>query len=220
MQIGTCGWSYLPKKYVNPGQSRLVAYAKIFSIAEITSTFYRLPKTSTARAWRKEVNEVNPDFEFTVKVPKLITHVSNFSDKQTWQKIKDIGEALDAKVMVFQTPKSFKDTAANLKRLRGFFKFAKGFKFALEPRGWSRETIEKVLSELDLVHIVDPFSEKPLKQKFNYYRLHGKGNIMYRYRFKDDDLQFLKKKMKKDDYLLFNNIFMYDDAMRMMELVK
>lgn len=166
------------------------------------------------------MDEVNPDFEFTVKVPKLITHVSNFSDTATWEKIRDIGEALNAKVMVFQTPTSFKDTPTHLKRLRDFFKIAKGFKFALEPRGWSRDTIEKLFPQLGLVHIVDPFSDKPLKQKFNYYRLHGKGNIMYRYRFKDEDLDFLKKKLKRGDYLLFNNIFMYDDAMRMMELVK
>jgi len=220
VRIGTCGWSYLPKKYVSPGESRLVAYAKIFNVAEINSTFYRLPKTSTARAWRKEVDEVNPDFEFTVKVPKLITHVSNFSDTKTWEKIKAIGEALDAKVMVFQTPKSFGETQDNIKRMKEFFKTAKGFKFALEPRGWSRETIEKLFPKLGLIHIVDPFKENPVKQKFNYYRLHGRGNIMYRYRFKDEDLQFLKKRLVRGDYLLFNNIFMYDDAMRMMELVK
>ncbi|MBR9680619.1 MAG: DUF72 domain-containing protein [Candidatus Altiarchaeota archaeon] len=220
MQIGTCGWSYLPKKFVSPGMSRLTAYAKIFDSVEITSTFYQMPKTSTARAWRKEVDAVNPNFEFSVKIPKLITHVSNFSDQGTWEKIKDIAEALRAKVLVFQTPKTFAETKANIKRLSDFFKKIDGFEFALEPRGWSRETIETLLPELGLKHIVDPFSEKPIKQKFNYYRLHGRGNIMYRYRFKEDDLDFLKKRMKKKDYLRFNNIFMYDDAMRMIELVK
>jgi uncharacterized protein YecE (DUF72 family) len=220
MQIGTCGWSYLPKKYVEPGQSRLVAYSKIFDVAEITSTFNRMPKTSTARAWRKDVDEVNPKFEFTVKVPKLITHVSNFSDLATWEKIKDIGEALKAKVMVFQTPPNFKDTEENIKRVRDFFQSVEGFTYAMEARGWKRDTIEKVFPELGLVHVVDPFGGKAIKQKFDYYRLHGKGEIMYRYRFKDEDLQFLKKRMGKKDYLLFNNIFMYDDAMRMLELVK
>lgn len=220
MQIGTCGWSYLPKKYVNPGESRLAAYAKIFDMVEITSTFYQMPKTSTARAWRKEVDALNPDFEFSVKIPKLITHVSNFSDEGTWEKIRDIAEALRAKVLVFQTPKTFKETKENLKRLEDFFNKVEGFSFALEPRGWSKETIETIFPKHNITHIVDPFSETPIKQKFNYYRLHGRGNIMYRYRFKDDDLEFLKKKIKKKDYLLFNNIFMYDDAMRMIDLVK
>ena len=220
MNIGTCGWSYLPKKFVSPGMSRLVAYAKVFDVVEITSTFYQLPKTSTARAWRKEVDKVNPNFEFTVKVPKLISHVSNFTDMGTWEKIRDIGEALKAKVMVFQTPKSFKETKINIKKMKNFFGSIKGFNFALEARGWSKESVEKVFPKIGLIQIVDPFSYDPIKQKFNYYRLHGKGEIMYRYRFKDDDLAFLKTKMKKGNYLMFNNIFMYDDSLRMKELVK
>ena len=220
MNIGTCGWSYLPKKFVSPGMSRLVAYAKVFDVVEITSTFYQLPKTSTARAWRKEVDKVNPNFEFTVKVPKLISHVSNFTDMGTWEKIRDIGEALKAKVMVFQTPKSFKETDINIKKMKNFFGSIKGFHFALEARGWSKETVEKVFPKIGLIQIVDPFSHAPIKQKFNYYRLHGKGEIMYRYRFKPEDLDFLKSKMKKNYYLMFNNIFMYDDSLRMKELVK
>ncbi len=220
VRIGTSGWSYLPKKLVSPGESRLTAYARIFNVAEVNSTFYQMPKTSTARAWRKEADAVNRDFEFTVKVPKLITHVSGFTDLATWEKIKAIGEALGAKIMVFQTPPNFKDTPENVERVRKFFSQAEGFMFAVEPRGWSRETVEEVFPELGLIHIVDPFKEKPIKQKVNYYRLHGRGKIMYRYRFKDEDLAFLKKTIKKRDYLLFNNIFMYDDAMKMMELVK
>ena len=220
MPIGTCGWSYLPKKFVEPGESRLRAYAKIFNVAEINSTFYQLPKTSTARAWRKEVDSVNDKFEFTVKVPKLITHISGFSDTKTWEKICDIGEALHAKIMVFQTPTSFKDNKQNLAKVKKFFKQAKGFKFVMEPREWKLETIEKVFPEIGLIHVTDPFKDAHIKQKFNYYRMHGKGKIMYRYRFKDDDLAFLKKNMSSKDYIFFNNIFMYDDAMRMMELMK
>jgi len=220
MHIGTSGWSYLPKKYVEVGQSRLVAYSKIFDIAEVKSTFTHLPKTSTARAWRKDVDEVNEDFQFTVKAPKLITHVSNFSDMDTWEKVNDIGEALRAEVIIFQTPNNFGDSKENVKRVSDFFGSIEGFRCAVEPRGWGRDTIEKVFPELGLIHIVDPFSGDPIEQDFNYYRLHGKGKIMYRYRFKDKDLKFLKGKMSKGDYLLFNNIFMYDDAMRMLELVK
>jgi uncharacterized protein YecE (DUF72 family) len=220
VHIGTCGWSYLPKKYVLPGESRLTAYAKLFDIVEINSTFYQLPKTSTARAWRKEVDAVNPKFEFTVKASKLITHVSNFSDTATWDKINEIGQALGAKVMVFQTPPTFKETPENVKKLKDFFSTVEGFRFALEPRGWSEGIIQKVFPDLGLIHIVDPFTAPPIKQPFNYYRLHGKGRIMYRYRFKDEDLEFLKKKMKKNYYLMFNNIFMYDDALRMRKLVK
>lgn len=220
MKIGTCGWSYLPKKHVETGESRLRAYSKIFDAAEVDSTFHHLPKTSTARAWRKDVDEVNEDFEFTVKVPKLITHISGFSDMKSWEKVKDIGKELRAKTLVFQTPESLTDSADHVQLVRDFFESVEGFQFAMEPRGWKRDIIERVFPELGLIHITDPFRAAPIDQDFNYYRMHGKGEIKYRYRFKDEDLSFLKGKLKKDDYLFFNNIFMYDDAMRMMELVK
>ena len=39
-----------------------MAYARLFPVAEVNSTFYALPKTSTARAWRKSVDEVRKSF--------------------------------------------------------------------------------------------------------------------------------------------------------------
>ena len=221
MKIGCAGWGYLPKKFVKPGESRLVAYARLFPVAEVNSTFYALPKTSTARAWRRSVDEVNKDFEFTVKVSKLITHVSHFTDFETWEKMKAIAKELRASFLLFQTPKTFKDTPENIEKFRNFFEsIGKDFRYAAELRGWSRESIEKVLPELGIVHVVDPFKEKPIEQEVNYYRLHGLGSIMYRYRFKDEDLEKLKGIVKSGDYVIFNNIFMYDDAMRFMEMVK
>ena len=220
MKIGTSGWSYLPKKFVSPGESRLTAYAKIFPVAEVNSTFYALPKTSTARAWRKEVDSVNKEFEFTVKVPKLITHISYFSDFKTWEKIKAIGEALRAKILIFQTPPTFKDTEENINRVKNFFSSINAdFKFAIECRGWKKETIEKIFPEIGLIQIVDPFTEKPIEQEINYYKLQGMGAIAHRYRFKDNDLQKLKEMVKEGDYVIFNNVFMYDDAMKFMELM-
>ncbi|MBR9681586.1 MAG: DUF72 domain-containing protein [Candidatus Altiarchaeota archaeon] len=221
MAIGCCGWSYLPKKFVSPGESRLIAYARLYSLVEVTSTFAQLPKTSTGRAWRKEVDEVNPNFEFAVKLPKLITHVSHFTDMETWEKIKSIGEALNAKIMVARAPRNFTDKKENVRKVSNFAEsIGKKFKLALEVPDWKRETIEKLFPELGLIHIVNPFEEEPIKQKLNYYHLNGRGETMYRYRFKVEDLELLKKKINKKDYALFNNIFLYEDSMRFMELSK
>ena len=221
MKIGCAGWGYLPKKFVKPGESRLVAYARLFSVAEVNSTFYALPKTSTARAWRKSVDEVNKTFEFTVKVPKLITHVSRFTDFNTWERIREIAKELRARVLLFQTPRSFQDSEENVKKFVNFFStIGKDFMYAGEMRGWKRETIQKIFPELGIIHVVDPLKEKPIEQQRNYYRLHGLGRIMYRYRFTDEDLNRLKGIVEKNDYVIFNNIFMYDDAMRFMEMVR
>ncbi len=167
------------------------------------------------------MDEVNPKFEFAVKLPKLITHVSHFTDLGTWEKIKSIGEALDAKIMVARIPRNFTDKAVNIKKIEDFMgSVGRKFKIGLEAPEWKRETIEKVFSELDIIHIVNPFEEKPIKQKTNYYHLNGIGATMYRYRFKDADLERLKGMVKKKDYVLFNNIFLYEDSMRFMELSK
>ncbi|HDR53787.1 MAG TPA: DUF72 domain-containing protein [archaeon] len=219
--IGCCGWSYLPKKFVEPGESRLTAYAKIFSLVEVTSTFAQLPKTSTGRAWRKEVNEVNPKFEFTIRLPKLITHVSHFSDKGTWEKIRGIADALDAKIMVARAPRNFADNPENLRRVQEFVEgMGKKYKLAMEVPEWPRATVEKFFSKLGIIHLVNPFEGKPIKQAQNYYHLNGRGPSMYRYRFKAPDMEELKAMTKKKDYVLFNNIFLYEDSMRFMEVTK
>ena len=111
--------------------------------------------------------------------------------------------------------------AVNIKKIEDFMgSVGRKFKIGLEAPEWKRETIEKVFSELDIIHIVNPFEEKPIKQKTNYYHLNGIGATMYRYRFKDADLERLKGMVKKKDYVLFNNIFLYEDSMRFMELSK
>ena len=57
------------------------------------------------------------------------------------------------------------------------------------------------------------------KEKIAYIRLHGFGKpSMYNYRFSKGELQEINKKIQKlgtvQTYVLFNNIYMYDDALR------
>ena len=69
----------------------------------------------------------------------------------------------------------------------------------------------------------DPVSEHPI----SYIRLHGvgKGEVNYRYKYTDEDLQKLKEKTKileaqgKEVYVLFNNVYMAEDAKRFIELI-
>ncbi len=198
-----------------------MAYAMLFDVVEVNTTFYHFPKPSTARAWRKEVDEIKKDFEFTLKAHKMITHISAFTDFESWEKIKRLAEELRARIILFQTPKTFKDTPENVEKVKNFFSSISGkFIYAMEARGWSRATVEKVFPELGLIHVVDPFKEQPIEQEFNYYRLHGLGPVMYRYRFTEEDLKKLKEIVKPKDYVFFNNVFMYEDAKRFLELIK
>ena len=74
VMMGTSGWSY--KEWVGPfytkeDKSFLRAYSRVFSTAEIDSTFYRYPSKGMVMGWTR----YSPDgFVFTAKLPKLITH--------------------------------------------------------------------------------------------------------------------------------------------------
>jgi uncharacterized protein YecE (DUF72 family) len=82
------------------------------------------------------------------------------------------------------------------------------------------------MSELDVIHIVDIFRNTPCIQETSYIRLHGigGGEVNYRYKYKDEDLNILKEKIfnlsSKEIYVLFNNVYMFDDAIRFKEILR
>jgi|Deesub1362B_J571_1020462.scaffolds.fasta_scaffold00041_103 uncharacterized protein YecE (DUF72 family) len=229
MKVGCCGWNGFKGR--KEGMSVLQSYAEVFEIVEVNSTFYKLPRISTCEKWRREVDEVNEEFEFTVKANKAITHEDRFSSTRSieiFEEMRKICEALRSKILLLQTPPSFRATEESIRNFREFLKMTErnGLKIAVELRhkSWDDEILKPLLEEFSLIHCVDPFSRDPLMGEPAYFRLHGSppGEKMYRYRYTDYDLQFLKKKIEeyKNSYTFFNNIFMYEDAKRFLELVR
>lgn len=235
MFVGTCGWSYLDAKRMfgegwrNAFKSKLQAYASLFDVVEVNSTFYKLPREETAKKWLREAREVNRSFEFTVKVWKRITHELGFAEGslEAYEEFKPIAVALDASILLFQTPASFKPTEENIRRLKDFFSsISQDFNFVFEVRGkeWKDEIVGSLFSDLGLVHVVDPFRRSPaIRTDFHYFRLHGSppGKRMYRYKYTREDLEFLKRKVAQFEpcYVMFNNIFMYEDALSFKKLL-
>jgi uncharacterized protein YecE (DUF72 family) len=108
----------------------------------------------------------------------------------------------------------------------------KDLTLAWEPRGesWSDEKVKQLCEELYLTHCVDPFAKNPVfttSPKIAYFRLHGSppGKAQYRYRYTDQDLRWLAKKVKDLEangltvYCLFNNVSMGEDANRLTRLI-
>ncbi len=233
LKIGCCGFPVSKKRYYRE-----------FGVVEIQQTFYQPPEVSLAEKWRREAPE---GFEFTLKAWQLITHdpksptykrlkqkipedeKRNYGSfkctdevMSAWEKTKEIARALEARIIVFQCPPGFEPTDENKKNLQSFFSSIErdGYIFAWEPRGrWVREDIEPICKDLDLVHVVDPFKSSPLYGKIAYYRLHGIGG--YRYRYTKGDLERLKGFIKKgkDCYFMFNNVYMFDDALEFKKLI-
>jgi len=230
IKIGCCGWSYLRPADVVETQDwraryphKLALYAAYFDLVEVNSTFYRLPRVKTSARWFELARAVNPEFEFVVKVPQEITHRDRFASERSiaaYSRTAEIADALGAKILLFQTPTSFRPTRENIAHLRAFFEKVDrhGRRFAFEPRGWDERSVRTVL-DLKLIHVTDPFSRPPLTSGTAYLRLHGTppGERMYRYDYTETDLRRLAEMISSLDagevYLLFNNDHMYANAL-------
>ncbi len=239
IKVGTCGFS------AKGGRKR---YYEYFKVVEIQDTFYRLIKPKTAIRWRNQAPE---GFEFAIKAWQGITHptssptwrkanVKVSSEKRdkygffkpteevfkAWEYVKKIAEILKAKVIIFQTPPSFRCTEENIRNMRFFFENIDRGSLLLgwEPRGtWynHQEVLKEILDKLDIIHVVDPLRHSPLRIPGTaYFRLHGLGGreVNYRYKYTESDLKYLKSiilSLENVDevYVMFNNVYMFDDAL-------
>jgi uncharacterized protein YecE (DUF72 family) len=150
---------------------------------------------------------------------------------EAWGKTRDIAQILKAKVIVFQCPAKFTPSTENIENMRYFLaNIDRGdFTFAWEPRGeWSDNVITTLCQDLDLVHCVDPLESKAaygpritpeqIRGGVKYFRLHGGRD--YRHQYSDAELARLRELSNGETYILFNNITMYDDALRFKQLIQ
>ena len=230
IRVGCCGFPCAQDKYF-----------KSFKVVEIQKTFYSLPRLEIVKKWREKAPG---DFEFTIKAPQLITHLATSPTyrklklkmkneklenygffKQTeevysaWEELTRIAQILESKIILFQSPASFQPTHENKKNMREFLKKIRREDLVLvwEPRGeWKDNQIRGLCAELNLIHCVDPFSRDPVFGGLNYFRLHGKGG--YRYRYSKAELrELLKKCIKPLNYVMFNNLYMFDNALEFLK---
>lgn len=239
--VGTCGFS----------KARRLIYRDL-DVVEVQQTFYDPRPPESFRKYRVEAPA---GFEFTVKAWMLITHPYNprlwrrlkaevpgdksryggFQDTReiwwAWEQTRKAADALDAKVIVFQTPASFRYTKDNLERVRSFFSRIRGeYVIAWEPRGdWWTSGLEDLaaLAGEGIIIVGDYLRGRlpPRPMEIAYTRLHGLGGkeVNYRYKYTDEDLERLWSIIEGLDsqiiYVLFNNIYSYDDAVRFKKLL-
>jgi uncharacterized protein YecE (DUF72 family) len=208
-------------------------YQETFGLVELNTTFYSYPKMPTVAKWREKAPE---NFEFTVKAHQDISHKFKFKSEpsiKAFEQMKQICKALRARILLIQTPGSFKpdklrDTQEFLSKIN-----REGLTVVWETRGpsWDephmRERLAKLLRELDVPHVTDPFKAMPTyTSDLAYFRLHGLGERMYYYQYSDAEFKRLHKLIEpleaegKQIYLLFNNLSMFDDALRFMHYLE
>jgi len=235
--VGCCGWAEAQARYFSH-----------FPVIEIQSTFYQPPDLAVAERWKLRAPL---GFRFNLKAWQLITHppssptyrrlkhaisreeqelYGSFRPTEqvwlAWERTREIARTVDARVIVFQCPKSFLPTRENVRNLSRFFHAVDRDARILgwEPRGdeWKPELIADLCADCNLIHIVDPFQSDPAHAHGIYWRLHGR--MGYRYRYTDEDLAELETTLSArahlpgPKYVLFNNVYSREDALRFIQL--
>jgi len=241
VKIGCCGFATAQEKY-----------AKLFGVIEVQQTFYQPPTLATLQRWRATFPA---EFEFSLKAWQLITHEARSSTyrrlkleltqqerqecgffrdspiiRKAWETTYNCALALEANLILFQCPVSFKPTEQNLERMRAFFGTINrnGLQLLWEPRGnWPSQLVLQLCQELKLIYVVDPFVKTSTitfpypapNPHLNYYRLHGGKD--YRHNFDDDELKSLLDLIYPDTmtYFMFNNVNMLENAQRFQALL-
>jgi uncharacterized protein YecE (DUF72 family) len=233
IRVGCCGF---PKSQAE--------YYQRFSLVEVQQTFYLPPKVATIQRWREQAPL---GFRFAIKAWQLVTHEAsaptyrqpnllldgpkeNYGLFQptsqvmdAWERTKEAALALSASVVLFQSPPSFAPTEQNITNLVTFFQKAEraGLAFAWEPTvAWPEKVVWKLCQGLRLVYAQDPFASRPpTANGVVYFRMSGKSG--YSYRYTDADLKQLAAWCAAYNtvYCLFNNVSMWDDALRLKEIL-
>jgi uncharacterized protein YecE (DUF72 family) len=241
VKVGCCGFPMMRAEYYR--RFPVVEIQQTFYNLPRIATAERWRQEAQAGGFRNG----RADFEFTMKAWQLITHEPSSptyrrlrqaipgTEKElygsfrptdpvlrAWSKTAAVARAMGASLVIFQCPPRFTPTTAHVENLRAFFTTIDrvGFVAAWEPRGdWPPDLIRRLCGDLNLVHVVDPLKQVPQSHGLRYFRLHGVTG--YRYLHTDQDLQTVAERCAEEapTYVLFNNVFMAEDALRFQGLL-
>jgi len=248
VKIGCCGFAVRGGMKAYFGQFKLVEVQRTFYKLPRLGTVQRWRSQApsdfefTVKAWQAITHPpTSPTWRKAgLSVPEekrdrygfLRPTEENF---EAWEQVAHVCEALGARICVIQCPPSFRFTPENVENVRAFFSSVNrhGLLLAWEPRAdWRQhmDVVEGLCHELDLIYVTDVLRHgAPLVGPVFYTRLHGlaKREFDYRYRYTDEDLTRLmdiitglEERGVEEAYVLFNNIYMAEDAKRFSRLVE
>jgi uncharacterized protein YecE (DUF72 family) len=114
IRVGCSGWNYKSWKDElyegTPARLWLRHYARFFDTVEVNNTFYRLPLASSVARW---VEETPPDFLFSVKASRYLTHVKRLTDmeegvRRYYERIEPLARSPKLGPVLWQLPASFR----------------------------------------------------------------------------------------------------------------
>jgi uncharacterized protein YecE (DUF72 family) len=227
--VGCSGWSYddwvgrfYPAELGHRKGEWFSYYSRYFPTVEINSTFYRVPNEFMVKSWI-EKGKQRIGFEFSVKLPQIVTHESILKDtpeKAAAQAssfedicVKPLSEAgLLACVLIQMSPYFRLEGKESLGKLRTLFQMLKPdtYRYAVEfrHRSWLNERGNEVAA--DAIEVLQEFGvanvivdgpgfpmTRSLTAKHAYVRFHGRNYDIW---FKEEE---------EDDYRINRYDYLY-----------
>ena len=182
IRIGTSGWSYDHWEHVFypdelPAEERLGYYQQRFDTVEINNSFYHLPDTETFRKWR---DHVSPDFRFSVKASRYITHMKKLKTDtdalpRFYAAIQGLGESVG--VILFQLPPRWHFNAERLASFLATLDSRYHYAFEFRDHSWIKDDCLALLRRHDVSFCIYELAgyRTPLivTNGIAYVRLHG-----------------------------------------------
>ena len=187
--IGTAGWS-IPRDFAarcgGPG-THLERYARLFSGAEINSSFYRPHAAATYAKWAACTSA---GFQFAVKVPREITHeLALRRARPVLERFLDESAGLAATrgPLLVQLPGSHVFDARVVGRFFELLRSRYGGAVACEPRhaSWLAASADALLVRYQVARVAADPARAPGFERpggwpgFVYYRLHGSPRMYW-----------------------------------------
>jgi uncharacterized protein YecE (DUF72 family) len=187
--LGCAGWSLARdvQPAFAPEGSHLQRYASRLNAVEINSSFYRPHSRATYERWAAAVA---PDFRFSVKLPRAVTHDSRLVDTEPLldaflAQATGLGDRLGC--LLVQLPPSLGFQPATAAPFFHALRQRHGGALALEPRhaSWFTPEVDAWLAGQQVARVLaDPVRHDPGRVPGGfagriYLRLHGSPRMYY-----------------------------------------
>lgn len=187
--IGTAGWSLSRGDQMSfpPEGTHLERYAAIFDAAEINSSFYRPHRPELYAKWAAATR---PDFRFSVKLPKAITHEQRLDAVEPLldsflEQVASLGDRLGC--ILVQLPPSLEYDPARVAEFFAVLRARFDGAVAVEPRNatWFGADAARVMAQHRVARVAADPARVPEAgvpggdATVVYYRLHGSPRIYW-----------------------------------------
>ena len=188
VRVGCAGWTISkPHQEEFPSSgTHLQRYSQRFSAVEINSSFYRAHRRTTYARWADETPD---DFQFSIKLPKTITHEARLEDTSGLHAFHHETSALGNKLgpWLVQLPPSLEFVRLVASEFFAALRQVFNGPVVCEPRHatWFSDEAHAVLHAFAIARVAaDPVRHeldgKPGgSPEIIYYRLHGSPRIYY-----------------------------------------